>query len=654
MAIITIGILAHVDAGKTSLTERILYETGVITALGSVERGTTQTDTLELERTRGITIKAAVAAFRLNALEIDLIDTPGHADFVAEVERSLRVLDAVVLVVSAVEGVQPQTIKLARAIRAAKRPLVLFVNKIDRMGARPDAVLDDIRRRLQLPAVPLNHALDAGEPEAMVEPLDWSDDAWRASLIDQLAELDDRVITEFDRTGGQLSDAFLGMVLREQIGLGAVSPLFCGSARTGVGVRELLEGIEQWLSPVERRDDAPVAARIFKITRTNRGEKLAYARIEAGTLSPRQRIELVRHDGTEAEDRMDERIVAVDRFVGGQMVATDCARAGEIAVVHGLRAARIDDWIGDPPIRNEARERAFPAPSFESIVAPIDPAQANALHAALDQLAEQDPLIGLRVTDNGLSVSLFGDVQKEVLAHTLQREYGVRASFGPSRIICIERIAGTGEAVEIIGAADNPYAAGLGFRIEPAPEGSGLRYERELGALPLAWYRVIEESVFEWLEQGLHGWQVTDGVITLHSLHYWSPVTVAGDFRRLLPLPLFAALVQAGTTVCEPVELLEIELPVDAVGGVVNTLVTARGTIEHVAGEDDLRQVVCRIPTAEVVAVEHQLPRLTRGEGAWFSTPAGYQPVDGILPKRARSGPNPLVRDGYLGDVARG
>src|SRR6478672_4014428 len=156
MAIVNIGILAHVDAGKTTLTERILFETGVIKSIGSVDKGTTQTDTMELERARGITIRAAVVSFQLNTLKVNLIDTPGHADFIAEVERSLRVLDAVVLVVSAVEGVQPQTRRLARAIRAANLPMLIFVNKIDRLGARGEALLDDIRRKLKLRVVALN------------------------------------------------------------------------------------------------------------------------------------------------------------------------------------------------------------------------------------------------------------------------------------------------------------------------------------------------------------------------------------------------------------------------------------------------------------------------------------------------------------------
>lgn len=170
--------------------------------------------------------------------------------------------------------------------------------------------------------------------------------------------------------------------------------------------------------------------------------------------------------------------------------------------------------------------------------------------------------------------------------------------------------------MEIIGSPDNPFAAGLGFRVDAGPPGSGVRYERDLGSLPPAFYRAIEETVFEWLRQGLHGWAVTGCVITLHSLAYWSPVTVAGDFRKLVPLALFEALRQAGTTVCEPVDELAIDLPVDAVGGVVSVLTNARATIERIEGEGATRKVGCTIPTAELRAVEQQLPRLTSGEGS--------------------------------------
>src|SRR5947209_4926905 len=208
MAIVNIGILAHVDAGKTTLTERILFETGVIKAVGSVDEGTTQTDTLELERARGITIKSAVVSFQLNQLKVNLIDTPGHGDFVAEVERSLRVLDGVVLVVSSVEGVQPQTRRLARAIRAANLPLLIFVNKVDRLGARGEALLGDIRSKLKLRVVAMNTAIGIGGRASGVVERDREDPAWRDPVIDLLAETNERVIAEFDRTGGDLSASF--------------------------------------------------------------------------------------------------------------------------------------------------------------------------------------------------------------------------------------------------------------------------------------------------------------------------------------------------------------------------------------------------------------------------------------------------------------
>jgi ribosomal protection tetracycline resistance protein len=193
----------------------------------------------------------------------------------------------------------------------------------------------------------------------------------------------------------------------------------------------------------------------------------------------------------------------------------------------------------------------------------------------------------------------------------------------------------------------------MGVRVEAGPVGAGIRYERELGALPPAWYRVIEAGVFDWLTQGLHGWMVTDCVVTLHSLHYWSPVSVAGDFRRLLPLPLFAALRDAQTVVCEPIEELTIELPVDEIGAVVNVLTKSRATVGDITGAAEVRRLTCVIPTAELRAVEQQLPRLTRGQGSWSALPAGYRPVEGVPPDRPRTGPNPLLRDGYLGDVAR-
>jgi ribosomal protection tetracycline resistance protein len=655
MAVVTLGILAHVDAGKTTLTERILFETGVIKSVGSVDKGTTQTDTMELERARGITIKSAVVSFQLNRLTVNLIDTPGHADFVAEVERSLRVLDGVVLVVPAVEGVQPQTRRLAQAVRAADLPMLIFINKIDRLGARGETLLADIRRTLNLRAVAMNAATELGVRTAEVATYDCADPRWREPVIDLLAETNEGVIEEFDRVGADLSDSFLTRELRAQVATGAVVPVYFGSAITGAGVPELLAGVERWLPPAEAAKEAPLSGRVFKITRRASGEKLVYARLFTGRLQVRQRVTMRRRNGFGEIEEAEERITGIDQFVSATATPTEAASAGDIVVLHGLRAARIDDSIGGDDSRVRELDGAFPAPALESVVRPVDPGQITPLRAALEQLAEQDPLISLRQRNEAgeISLRLYGEVQKDVVLETLARDFGIGVTFGPTRTICIERPVSTGEHAEFIGAPGNPFYATVGFRVEPAACGSGIHYVRELGSLPLAYYRAIEETMHETLAQGLCGWEVTDVVVTLTQAGFWSPVSTAADFRKLTPLVLMRALHDASTEVREPVEELELEMPEDTFGAVCGALLNARATIRNVSREESSHRIICEIPTVEVRAVEQSLPGLTRGGGGWTSRFAGYAPVSGEAPTRARIGPNPLDRDHYLAEVAR-
>ncbi len=655
MAIVNIGILAHVDAGKTTLTERILFETGVIASVGSVDKGTTQTDTMDLERARGITIVSAVVSFQLHTLKVNLIDTPGHGDFVAEVERSLRVLDGVVLVVSSVEGVQPQTRRLARAIRAANLPVLIFVNKIDRLGARGETLLDDLRRKLNLRVVAMNGATGIGDRAAAVVPRDHESPAWRDPVADLLAETSERVIEEFDRTGGDLSAAFLVAEIRAQIAAGAIAPVFFGSAITGAGVPELLAGIEEWLPVAEAAKRAPAAGTVFKIVRRASGEKLVFVRLFAGSVAVRQRVALCRYDAFGEREQIEERITGIDRFVAGTTVSAEEVSAGEIAALHGLRAARIGDHIGANAPAGKESPRAFPAPALESVVRPADPGQIARLRAALDHLAEQDPLIALRQRNDAgeLSLRLYGEVQKEVVMETLLQEYGVAVTFGPSQTICVERPVGTGEHAEIMGEDGNPFYATVGLRVEPAERGSGIRYVRELGALPLAFYRAIEETVYETFMQGLSGWEVTDCIVTLTLAGFSSVLSTAGDFRKLTPLVLMRALLGAGTEVCEPIEEFDLEIPEDTFGVVSGALVSARATMRNAFRDGASYRIICAIPTAELRAIEQQLPALTRGDGSWMSSFAGHVPVTGDAPTRARIGPNPLNRAHYLADVAR-
>lgn len=657
MAIVTLGILAHVDAGKTSLTEQILFQTGVIPTMGSVDKGTTQTDSLELERARGITIKAAVATFQLGETTVHLIDTPGHADFIAEVERALHVLDGVVLVISAVEGVQPQTRRLARAIRAAGLPMLIFVNKIDRLGARAEPLIPTIQQKLGVRGLAMSSVEGIGTRETCVLPYDRHAHSWLEAAADLLAESSEAIIAEFERSGRLPSASVIACALREQVASGDVVPIFFGSAITGAGVAELLHGIADWLPTFAAGDDAesPVDGHVFKIERRPSGEKVVLARLTSGVLANRQRVTLLRHDASGSPEEIEERVTGVDRFIPSANAHEPQARAGEIVALHGLRQARIGDRLGRGEHGPPGATLAFAPPALESVVHPLDPGQMTRMRTALEQLAEQDPLISLRQRNDAgdVSLRLYGDVQKEVVSETLLREFGISVVFGATETVCIERPVATGSFVETIFTESNPFYGTVGITIEPAEVGSAITYNFEPGSLPWAFYRVTEETVRDTLAQGLHGWSVTDCLVTLTHAGYSSVMSTGADFRKLTPLVVMQALHNAGTEVCEPIETLELEAPEETFGAVCGALIQSRATMRSAFSTNGVSHLVCDVPTAEMRALEHLLPGLTRGEGDWESRFAGYTPVVGDPPTRPRIGPNPLNRAHYLAEVGR-
>src|SRR4249919_3593536 len=290
MRTLNLGILAHVDAGKTTLSERLLYTAGAIDHVGSVDAGTTQTDSLELERERGITIRSAVASFLVGDLAVNLVDTPGHPDFIAEVERVLGILDGALLVVSAVEGVQPQTPLLFRALQRLRVPTLIFVNKIDRAGADAQRAVEAMARRLSPAVVPMGIVRDAGRREAAFVPFAPDDAASRSALTEVLADRDDSILRAFVRDESALSPAHLREQLGAQIRLGCVYPVYFGSAATGAVIDELLASIDGLLSGAGGGPNAEVSGRVFKIERASAGERIAYVRLFTGPLRPRQRV----------------------------------------------------------------------------------------------------------------------------------------------------------------------------------------------------------------------------------------------------------------------------------------------------------------------------------------------------------------------------
>ena len=648
MRTLNLGILAHVDAGKTSLTERLLHSAGVIDEIGSVDAGTSHTDFLDLERRRGITIKTAVVSFVVGDVTVNLIDTPGHPDFIAEVERALRVLDGAVLVISAVDGVQAQTRVLMRTLERLRVPSLLFVNKIDRVGAQERSLLRAIADKLTPSLVAMGTTRNLGARTVEFVPfspaeLDFS----------PLAEHDDGVLAALVGDTAPSHDALYGTLVA-QTGQAKAHPVFFGSAITGAGVGALAKGITELLPACAVDANRPLAGTVFKIDRGPAGERVAYLRLFSGTLRVRDRLG-------------EHTVTGIEVFDRGATVRRPCAIGGEIAKVWGIGDARIGDTIGGGG--GPGNEHHFAPPTLETVVVP-DPKHRRGLHTALTLLAEQDPLIGLRFDDvrQELHLSLYGEVQKEVIQATLADDFGLDVEFQETTPICIERPVGAGNAIETMPrgrSAQRPFLAGIGLRIDPAPIGSGVafRYQIELGSLPAAFMKAIAETVPQALRQGLNGWEVTDCVVTLthsqyaprqsHSHQGFSKAmsSIGSDFRLLTPLVLMAALRQSGTRVCEPIHRYELEIPTDALPAVVPPLArleappleqTAKGPAVVLRGQ---------IRAALVHTLQAELPEATRGEGVLESTFDGYQPVRGTPPTRPRTDNNPLNREEYLMNV---
>jgi len=651
---LNIGILAHVDAGKTTLTERLLYAAGVIDEIGSVDDGSTQTDSLALERQRGITIKSAVVSFVINDITVNLIDTPGHPDFIAEVERVLSVLDGAVLVISAVEGVQAQTRVLMRTLQRLHIPTLIFVNKIDRGGAQYERVLQDIAQRLTPAIIPMGSASDLGTRSAGFTPYGAADTAFASRLAELLADHDDALLAAYIDDETTVSYRQLRGKLAAQTRQARVHPVFFGSAITGAGVDALIAGVKELLPAAEGDLDGPISGAVFKVERGPSGEKIAYVRMFSGTVRVRDRLGF----GQDNEGK----VTGISVFDSGPAVQRASVAAGQIGKLWGLGDIQIGDAIGIS--RSTSERHHFAPPILETVVVPCRPADKGALHVALAQLAEQDPLINLRQDDvrQELFVSIYGEVQKEVVQATLANDFDIDVTFRETTTICIERPVGAGAAVETMGKAPNPFLATVGLRIEPAPMGTGveLRLDVEVGSMPLFIFKAVEDfkaaledTVQKTLHQGLYGWQVTDCTVTMTQSGYTSPGSSARDFRLLTPLVLMSALKRAGTVVCEPIHRFHLEIPADALGPMLSALARLGAVPQTTAMRGASYTLEGGIPAARVHELQQQLPELTHGEGVLECTFERYQRVGGAIPTRPRTDQNPLNRKEYLLHVLR-
>ncbi|WP_112133949.1 GTP-binding protein [Glycomyces dulcitolivorans] len=630
MSFLNLGILAHVDAGKTSLTERLLYDAGIIDRVGSVDSGSTQTDSMELERRRGITIQSAVVAFRLGGTTVNLIDTPGHTDFIAEVERALRVLDGAVLVVSAVEGVQAQTRVLFRTLERLGVPTLLFVNKVDRRGAREADLLEDLARMLSPRLLPMGTVRAIGSAEAEALPFAFGDREFADRAADLLSAGSDEFLAAYLEGSGPLDyDAELAA----QVRAGAAHPVYFGSAVTGAGVGALTEGIRRYLPVPQGDPEAEPRGTVFKVEHHH--QKIAYVRVNAGRIGPRDVLTVYRRGEYGAVESHEGKVTSVEVFDHGTATVMGEAGPGSIAKVKGLSDIRIGDAIGSP--EGLASGGLFTPPTLETVVRPADPNRRVDLNRALLNLAERDPLVDPHLDElsEEMAVRLYGEVQKEVVASLLDEEFGIGVEFEETRAIHVERPLRTASALHEMWK-QTPNVATVGLRLEPGEPGSGLHYglEVERGSLTRALRNAVEDGVQKFMRRGLYGWEVTDCRVWLTATGYVGRTSTAAHFRDATMFLLDGMLKESGTAVCEPVNRFNVEFPAGTGNAVLKCLGEARSDIKGQFSTDTTGYISGFMPTEQVHGVERRLPGLTEGLALFTTEFAEYRPVYGPPPRR--------------------
>jgi ribosomal protection tetracycline resistance protein len=639
-----VGLLAHVDAGKTTTTEQMLFRSGRIRTPGRVDAGTTQTDYLEVERRRGISVRMAATALEWKGATINLIDTPGHTDFVAEVERSLRILDGAVLIISAAEGVQAHTETLWHALRTLGVPTLLFVNKVDRFGASPERVLRQIRSRLTDRAVPAQ-ALPTPEHD-----FQGAERVGAPALLEVLAEWDEPSLARYvdgdpgegnPVDGNHSAEGWVHRRLAKLTQAGMAFPVLFGASLKGIGVAELMDAVVAYLPPPRTLPGAEPAGVIFKVEPDPVMGRMAYVRLFSGTLRTRAAIPV--------SGRPEPvRVVAMRKMYARTHQDVGELSAGDIAVVCGLGSVRAGDVIGVPEGLPPAHRLA--APVLRVRVWPEREQDLPRLLHAVQALADEDPslLVHWVPEVRQIHVTVTGPVQVEVVQALLQHRHGLGARFSPPDVIYQEAPVGVGEGEA--GSWLNPRSW-VRLRVAPGEPGIGLVYV-PLGRhddLYPQFEAEVRRSVESTLQQGLAGWQVTDARVTLVAGRFCSISTTVGEYTDATAMAVMSALAAAGTRLLEPLYAFRLSVPEAAAGRVMAELLQMRAVFDPPVAEGGGRLVLDgTVPVATSLAFPARVSGLTGGRGIWSARPAGYQPAPpGTQAERSRTGVNPLDRNLY-------
>ena len=605
MNIRNIGIFAHVDAGKTTLSEQLLMHAGAIRRVGSVDEGTAHTDNLPVEQRRGISVKATCVSLNWRDTAINLIDTPGHVDFSAEVERSLWALDAAVVVACAVEGVQPHTETLFQALKEQQIPTLFFLNKTDREGADTARVLAQIQRLLT------PHAVSMADDEAVTEFVCAQDD-----------ELLERYLS-----GEEFAPDFIQTRLADMTRAAEACPVYAGSALRDEGVVPLLDAMVDFL-PAPASGGDGLCGVVFASAQDRVLGRGVWVRLYAGSLENRAPVTLPAGvDPLTGEEKLVQRKITQIRRVDGSDAGS--LMAGEIGVIYGLGDVKVGQVLGDEallPRRVEPGHLRTPLITVQVI--PDKPEEMQNLRIACEALSAEDPLLQVRYAKalNELQLHVMGTIQLEIIQELLDTRFGMKVTFSKPAVIYKETIAKVASGF-VAYTMPKPCWAIMRFEIEPAPRGSGVTFKSTVPVrdILLRYQHQVEQALPLVLHQGRLGWEVTDVNITLVDGNHHQFHTHPLDFIVATPWGIQDGLQRGGSTLLEPILEVRFLLPPDCVGRVMSDVALMRGEVTHTETDADRVLMTALVPAATSVDYAATLASATSGRGSMSVKLHGYR-----------------------------
>ena len=671
-----IGIMAHIDAGKTTTTERILFYTGVVHRIGEVDSGTAVMDYMEQERERGITITSAATTCEWKDHQINIIDTPGHVDFTAEVQRSLRVLDGAVALFSAVEGVEPQSETVWRQADEYNVPRIAFVNKMDRVGADFFNVLEMMKERLGAKPVPVQIPYGKEDQFQGVSdlitrklitydeetqglrffeqeiPAEYQEAAehWRHQLVEHAAELDEELLMKY-LDGGELTEEEIRQALRKGTIANQITPVFCGSAFKNKGIQQLLDGIVWYLpSPIDigeitgedlegnivsrkPSDDEPFCALAFKVITDQYVGRLTYIRIYSGRLESGSYV-------LNTTKGKKERIARILRIHADRREEIPDAYTGAIVGIVGLKNTKTGDTLSDPDHPIILEKIAFAEPVIELAIEPKTRADQEKLGQALQKLADEDPTFHYRIDEETgqTIISGVGELHLEIMIDRLKREFGVEVNTGKPQVAYRETIRKTvtQEGKFIRQTGGRGQYGHVWIEVSPLPKGSGFEFENAIvgGVIPREYIPAVEQGIREAMQTGpLGGYPMVDVKVKLFDGSFHPVDSSELAFKIAASMAFQEAAKKADPVLLEPIMEVEVITPEEYMGEVIGDLNARRGKIEKIEPRGNAQVIVAKVPLSEMFGYVTRLRSITQGRAVYTMKFSHYEEVPAEVAK---------------------